>query len=83
MNYIRKLNIKCPKCRTNKKILAYEAVEAFTEFIFEDGLCDERTDCANEIGLGVNVTFHCLNCDHRWTGRKGVTIDNYSEVEEL
>lgn len=79
---IRKLNIKCPKCRTNKSIVAIETVQAFTEFIFKDGICDERTDCANDIGLGVNVTFHCNNCDHRWTGRKGVTIDDYTESED-
>lgn len=28
--YIRQLSIKCPKCRTNKEIVANEVVEAFT-----------------------------------------------------
>ena len=81
-DHIRRLNIKCPKCHTNKHIVAIETVEAFTEFTFKDGVCDEREDCVNEIGLGINVSFHCWNCDHHWTGRKGVTIDNYSDYEE-
>lgn len=82
MSHIRKLNIKCPKCRTNKYILAYEYVEAFTEFLFKDGTCDEIKDCADDFGNGINVYFHCKNCGHHWTGRKGVSIDSYSEYED-
>lgn len=78
--YIRQLNIKCPKCRTNKEIVANEVVEAFTEFRFKGGKCDEDKDCANEIGLGIRTEFVCKNCGHMWIGRKGATIDNYSEV---
>lgn len=77
--YIRKLNIKCPKCRTNKHIIAVETVEACTEYTFKDGICDEFEDTAQDIGLGINMTFHCMNCDHIWTGRKGKTLDNYSD----
>lgn len=78
--YIRQLNIKCPKCSTYKEIIANEVIEAFTEFRFKDGKCDESKDCANEFGLGLRTEFVCKNCGHTWTGRKGATIDNYSDV---
>lgn len=77
---VRILTIKCPKCRKNKNIIASETIEATTEFTFIDGLC---TDTNNEYGNGVRTDFHCKNCGHRWRGRKGVTIDNYSEIKRV
>lgn len=82
MSHIRKLNIRCPKCRTDKEILANEVIEAFTEFRFKDGKCDEGKDCANEFGLGLRVEFVCKNCGHTWIGRKGASIDSYSEYDD-
>ena len=75
----RILSIKCPKCRTNKMIIASETIEATTDFTFENGIC---TDTNNEYGEGICTDFYCKNCGHRWRGRKGVTIDNYSEIKE-
>lgn len=73
----RILRIKCPHCRTNKSILAGETIEAITEFTFKDGIC---VDTNNEYGIGVRpVYFKCNNCGHYWAGRKGVSIDSYSE----
>lgn len=80
--HIRHLKIKCPKCHANKEILANEVVEAYTEFRFKDGVCREDLDTANEIGLGIRMEFVCKVCGHTWTGRKGVTVDNYSEIKE-
>jgi hypothetical protein len=72
----RRLLIKCPKCRKRENIVASETIEATTDFLFQDGIC---VDTNNEYGCGINVTFVCKSCGHRWTGRKGVTIDNYTE----
>lgn len=79
--HIRRLTIKCPKCRTNKLIIANEVVEAYTEFRFIDGVCRENFDTANEIGLGIRMEFVCKKCGHTWIGRKGITIDNYTEID--
>ena len=45
----RILSIKCPKCHTNKMIIASETIEATTDFTFENGIC---TDTNNEYGNG-------------------------------
>lgn len=75
----RILSIKCPKCHTNKMIIASETIEATTDFTFENGIC---TDTNNEYGNGIRMSFVCKNCGHRWYGRKGITIDNYTEIKE-
>ena len=75
----RILIIKCPKCHTNKMIIASETIEATTDFTFENGIC---TYTNNEYGNGIGMSFVCKNCGHRWHGRKGITIDNYTEIEE-
>ncbi len=75
----RILTTKCPKCHTNKKIVASETIEATTDFTFENGIC---TDTNNEYGNGIGMSFFCGNCGHRWYGRKGITIDSYTEIKE-
>ena len=77
MNEKRILLIKCPKCRTNKDIVASESIEATTEFTFKDGVC---VDTNNEYGNGISMFFSCRHCGHQWYGRKGITIDNYTEI---
>lgn len=76
----RILSIKCPKCRTNEMIIASETIEAMTDFTFEKGIC---TDTNNEYGTGIRTSFVCKKCGHRWNGRKGITIDNYTEFKEI
>lgn len=75
----RKLTIRCPKCRSNKKISANETIEATTEFYFKDGVLEWTN---NEYGNGVRMDFFCHCCGHRWTGRKGITIDSYTMEEQ-
>lgn len=75
----RILSIKCPKCHTNKMIIASETIEATTDFTFENGIC---TDTDNEYGNGIRMSFVCKKCGHRWNGRKGITIDDYTEIKE-
>ena len=75
----RILSIKCPKGHTNKMIIACETIEATTYFTFENGIC---TDTNNEYGNGVSMNFVCKKCGHRWSGRKGITIDDYTEIKE-
>lgn len=75
----RILTIKCPKCRSNKSIIASETIEATTDFTFENGVCIYTN---NEYGNGIRMNFTCNNCGHRWLGRKGITIDNYTEIKE-
>ena len=75
----RILSIKCPRCRTNKSIIASETIEATTDFTFENGICISTN---NEYGCGVSMSFTCNNCGHRWYGRKGITIDCYSEIKK-
>ncbi len=71
-----KLIIKCPKCRTNKEIIASETIEATTDFTFVNGVL---TYTNNEYGCGVSMSFTCKNCGHHWYGRKGITIDCYTD----
>ncbi len=78
MNNKRILLIKCPKCRTNKHIVASESIEATTEFTFKDGVC---VDTNNEYGNGISMFFSCNQCGHKWHGRKGITIDDYTEIK--
>ena len=73
------LSIKCPKCRTNKYIIACETIEATTEFTFKDGVCVYTN---NEYGNGISMFFKCQNCGHGWYGRKGITIYSYLKDEE-
>ena len=54
----RILSTKCPKCHTNKMIIASETIEATTDFTFENGIC---TDTNNEYGNGVRMSFVCKN----------------------
>ena len=70
----KELSTKCPKCRTNKHIIACETIEATTEFTFMNGLL---VDTNNEFGNGISMYFKCLNCGHNWYGRKGISIDSY------
>ena len=75
----RKLTIKCPKCKSRKEISAYESIEATTEFYFENGILKWTN---NEYGNGIRVDFACHSCHHIWTGKKGITIDNYTIEDE-
>lgn len=70
------LTIKCPKCHTNKNIIASETILATTDFVVKDGII---TDTNNEYGNGYKIEFSCRNCGHRWTGKKGVSIESYIE----
>lgn len=70
------LTIKCPKCKSREKISAIETIEATTEFYFENGILKWTN---NEYGNGVRVDFVCHSCHHIWTGRKGITINCYTE----
>ena len=45
----------------------------------ENGVC---VDTNNEFGNGISINFICKNCGHRWYGRRGITIDNYTEIKE-
>lgn len=74
----RILSIKCPKCHTKEMIIASETIEATTDFTFENGVC---TYTNNEYGNGIGVSFICKKCGHGWKGRKGITIDNYTEIK--
>ena len=76
----RIIKIKCPKCRSNKRIIACETIEATTEFTFENGICIYTN---GEYGNGIRMTFSCKNCGHRWRGRKGITIDDYTEFKNV
>lgn len=75
----RKLTIICPKCKSRKEISAFESIQATTEFYFKDGLLEWTN---NEYGNGIGVDFKCHCCGHRWNGRKGITIDNYTIEEQ-
>ena len=74
-----KLTIKCPKCKSKKEISANETIEATTEFYFKDGVLEWTN---NEYGNGVRMDFFCHCCGHRWKGRRGITIDDYTMEEQ-
>lgn len=71
-----KLAVRCPHCGSKKEISAYETIEATTELRFRNGVF---VDSNNEYGCGIRIEFKCWECEHRWTGRKGVTINSYLE----
>ncbi len=79
MNARLDLKINCPKCKSKKEISAYETIEATTEFYFKDGTLEWTN---NEYGNGIRMDFLCHCCGHRWVGRKGITINNYTEKKK-
>lgn len=70
----KKLNLRCPHCGSKQDISAFETIEATTELRFKDGAF---VDSNNEYGDGIRIEFKCWKCEHRWMGRKGVTILSY------
>lgn len=54
----------------------YEVVEAASEHFIDNGVWKREYD-NNEYGNGLRIEFRCDECDHKWTGKKGVTIDAY------
>lgn len=66
--------VTCPKCGKHD-VMATEVIEAFTDLHLVDG---EIVDTNNEYGNGLRIEFKCKSCGHRWTGRKGVSIESYN-----
>jgi len=72
---MEEFDIKCPKCGC-RRVWAIEVVEAASEHFIDNGVWKREYD-NNEYGNGLRIEFRCDECVHKWTGKKGVTIDAY------
>ena len=69
-----KSKVVCPKCRSNSLILV-EWVEAFTEWEQIDGEFT-RNDGFNSSGDVTRLRACCSKCNHGWTVRGVLQIDD-------
>ena len=69
--------IVCPKCG-GRKIWAREWIQAYSDHYVDNGVWEHERD-SNDFGEGIKIEFTCDSCGHKWTGRKGVTMESYNE----
>lgn len=71
--------LKCPKCNC-KDLVIYEEYLASKSFLQCDGEIDTST-ANGEYGEIIRMTAICTKCNHYWTVRGRIQIDELEEKQ--
>jgi len=70
-----KCDKKCPKCKSKRLILEELWINHFIQWEVIDGKID-RNDGVLEPGDAYKVIGLCRDCNHKWTFRNALQIDD-------